>query len=641
MEADSSKTNGSAGSDEPEEEVEERRAPDMQLDFDDLAAAEKERAANEGGQAPSEPPISEQPESDAEPISLRDLEMVFAPGVAPPPLPDAGKPKATSTPPPLPGKAARPVPPAVESAPGSDPEIHVPAPPDSDYGDIAAFASLNPPPVKSKRAARKASRSPRKADESVRKADDERTQEEAPAPTDADIPGAPRLPSKDGMPAERARTRRRDSDRPESDGSDRPEAARQDSDRPRPPRKLDKRRIQDEPTSDPPPGSGGRRGRRSERPTKESGSGIHDLRMIVSMHPVAEKSDVDDEMLNLSGGLFKEDAPLAPIIAPDLSAFSTDAADEAPPPSRRAKRRKKHHDDDSPPSSRSPDSVPYSRRAKTKSGAKGAGAARKKSASSEDSRRERKSKDRAAESTRAKAQAEEPESKSRLGLWIFAAAALAVGAYVYVSSTGDDTPTPTAESGTRTSPQTGDSPPGAKPTPTEATAKATDTGTAEDTASAANTQTDSGTGTATGSLPEGAWQPGAGTATGATDTGGAEASGTDTGTEAGGTDSGTDTGAGEEPPEAPKAEFNKGAASAALSAAAGAASGCRTGGDPAGSARVMVTFAPSGRVTQALVSGPPFAGTPTGGCIARAFRSAKVPPFEGSPVTVAKTARIQ
>jgi hypothetical protein len=72
----------------------------------------------------------------------------------------------------------------------------------------------------------------------------------------------------------------------------------------------------------------------------------------------------------------------------------------------------------------------------------------------------------------------------------------------------------------------------------------------------------------------------------------------------------------------------------------GQASGCKSAGDPSGVAKVSVTFAPSGRVTQALVTGPPFAGTATGGCIARAFRSASVPPFAGDPQTVTKTVNI-
>jgi len=98
------------------------------------------------------------------------------------------------------------------------------------------------------------------------------------------------------------------------------------------------------------------------------------------------------------------------------------------------------------------------------------------------------------------------------------------------------------------------------------------------------------------------------------------------------------------PPEpAPAAQgpdFDKAAASAALAAAAADASGCKVEGDPSGQAHVNVTFAPSGRVTSAIVTGPPFAGTATGGCIARKMRGATVPPFDGSPVTVSRTLNI-
>ncbi len=87
-------------------------------------------------------------------------------------------------------------------------------------------------------------------------------------------------------------------------------------------------------------------------------------------------------------------------------------------------------------------------------------------------------------------------------------------------------------------------------------------------------------------------------------------------------------------------DFNKGAATTALSAAAGRAKGCKTADGPTGSASVRVVFAPSGNVTSANVQGPPFAGTPVGGCIASAFRGASVPPFDGSPVAVSKTVNI-
>ncbi len=42
-------------------------------------------------------------------------------------------------------------------------------------------------------------------------------------------------------------------------------------------------------------------------------------------------------------------------------------------------------------------------------------------------------------------------------------------------------------------------------------------------------------------------------------------------------------------------------------------------------------------MTSATVQGGPFAGTPTGGCVAGLFRRAKVPPFSGNPVTVSKS----
>ena len=89
------------------------------------------------------------------------------------------------------------------------------------------------------------------------------------------------------------------------------------------------------------------------------------------------------------------------------------------------------------------------------------------------------------------------------------------------------------------------------------------------------------------------------------------------------------------------APFDATAARAALVSAAGAASGCRQEGHPAGTATVVVTFAPSGRVTSANISGPPFAGTQTGGCIAGAMRQAKVPAFSGEHVTVSKTVVVQ
>ena len=83
--------------------------------------------------------------------------------------------------------------------------------------------------------------------------------------------------------------------------------------------------------------------------------------------------------------------------------------------------------------------------------------------------------------------------------------------------------------------------------------------------------------------------------------------------------------------------FDTGAARAALGAAAANAASCKKPGGPTGSGKVVVTFAPSGRVTTANVQGGSFGGTPTGGCVASVFRRAKVPPFDGTGVTVSKS----
>jgi hypothetical protein len=96
-----------------------------------------------------------------------------------------------------------------------------------------------------------------------------------------------------------------------------------------------------------------------------------------------------------------------------------------------------------------------------------------------------------------------------------------------------------------------------------------------------------------------------------------------------------------EKPESDAPPFDKAAAVAALNSAVGQASGCRQPGDPSGTARVVITFAPSGRVTSANLSGPPFAGTRTGGCIASTMRRARVPAFSGSHVTVSKSVVIR
>jgi hypothetical protein len=86
--------------------------------------------------------------------------------------------------------------------------------------------------------------------------------------------------------------------------------------------------------------------------------------------------------------------------------------------------------------------------------------------------------------------------------------------------------------------------------------------------------------------------------------------------------------------------FDAAAARAALDASAAQASSCRKPGDPSGVAVVVITFSPTGRVTTATINGPPFAATPTGGCIASTLRKTRVPAFAGDMVTVRKTVTI-
>ncbi len=95
-----------------------------------------------------------------------------------------------------------------------------------------------------------------------------------------------------------------------------------------------------------------------------------------------------------------------------------------------------------------------------------------------------------------------------------------------------------------------------------------------------------------------------------------------------------DTPPGEAPP------FNTAAAAASLGAAAANAAGCANG-EHKGSARVAVTFAPSGRSTVAIVESGSLLGTPVASCIAGMMRNTQVPAFSGGPVTVRKKVRIR
>jgi hypothetical protein len=109
----------------------------------------------------------------------------------------------------------------------------------------------------------------------------------------------------------------------------------------------------------------------------------------------------------------------------------------------------------------------------------------------------------------------------------------------------------------------------------------------------------------------------------------------------------TDVSLDEQPAPPPKPEvpagdrgpLNRGAALSALAAASGRATACTNPDGPSGSGRAMVTFSPDGPVTNVAVPAP-FAGTPVGTCVSNAFRSARVPAFTGSSVTLPQSFRV-
>jgi predicted Zn finger-like uncharacterized protein len=84
------------------------------------------------------------------------------------------------------------------------------------------------------------------------------------------------------------------------------------------------------------------------------------------------------------------------------------------------------------------------------------------------------------------------------------------------------------------------------------------------------------------------------------------------------------------------APFNMGEAKSRLAATAAGVQSCKKG-DQTGTGRVVIVFAPNGTAQSATITGPPFEGTPAGACVAARFRGVRVPPFGGSPFSVAKS----
>jgi serine/threonine-protein kinase len=93
------------------------------------------------------------------------------------------------------------------------------------------------------------------------------------------------------------------------------------------------------------------------------------------------------------------------------------------------------------------------------------------------------------------------------------------------------------------------------------------------------------------------------------------------------------------PPPDQRAPLNRASALTALSNAANSATACKREGGPTGSGSASITFSPEGPVSAVKLSAP-FAGTPVGACIQTVFKSAHVPAFSGSSVSLNKSFRI-
>lgn len=87
------------------------------------------------------------------------------------------------------------------------------------------------------------------------------------------------------------------------------------------------------------------------------------------------------------------------------------------------------------------------------------------------------------------------------------------------------------------------------------------------------------------------------------------------------------------------AVFDKNAAASVLSSID--LSKCKSTNAPRGEGHIMVKFLPAGSATEATVDRGPLVGTPVAKCIAKEFKKAKVPAFQGEVVQVGKSFRFE
>ena len=88
-------------------------------------------------------------------------------------------------------------------------------------------------------------------------------------------------------------------------------------------------------------------------------------------------------------------------------------------------------------------------------------------------------------------------------------------------------------------------------------------------------------------------------------------------------------------------DFDPAVASVAIATAARRAIGCVQNEDINAPVATRVTFAPTGRVTQASVAAGSLVGTQAGGCVAVALRGANIGQFRGPAVTVTATVHLR
>jgi hypothetical protein len=383
--------------------------------------------------------------------------------------------------------------------------------------------------------------------------------------------------------------------------------------------------------------------RQASQPDPEEAGAVPAIRpRLSSVPPPLPKPGSDDEMLRLTGGL--SGGLAAPLVPADLAPPQIADASSAPGETRDApteararpappkKKRAPEAAADAPPSERAPASTSPKSKRSSKSPPK-EDAAEADDAPKKSKRPPKSERPAAIAPPRppADAQTDPPHEapKSRTTTYVLIAAALAIGGYFAFGRSSeppkpdvrtDVTSTPTGEPRAETVGTTPDAP--TTPPPAEtAAAPATSDGAPTPQASTGPTSQAARTPPTSNTTSTAPTAPPATAPTAATPPP-------------------TSKPAASSAPAVASGPFDRSAASAAMSSAVGATSGCKKEGDPSGVARVSVTFAPSGRVTQANIGGPPFAGTATGGCIAKAFKTAKVPPFEGDPVTVSKTVNI-